>query len=689
MPAMTGTRSSTATAAVTALALLLASTTPAFGADQELLVRAVGQPPGRELVSLLARSAEPRTILLAEHPDYAGLTYSALAEKFCGAVPDGYLDELRAINPGQTIDLVALAGSAAFSVKWPACFEVRNNVTYKIRKNDNPTAIRLSLTGEFAAGPELDTYFQSSGINPRTAILKPGTTLQLPFQTLKTRIRIPSGQVAAFMANLKTVAGRRAQVEIPRSSGTLIGSLPAGATLGTDQDCTYETDERYPFAALEVANAYDALKGQQNAVYVTVVDNGFFGVPCSAAACPGSLSADGDFSPRFPRQFFAKPSFYTSYGSTLGVNYVLEPLNYRDLQAADVNDISGHGTHVAGLVLGGPTFERHRQQLLVDGSSGTGRIELSILAVARGTLELDSQTEARIKTAVDAMVSPMLVNMSIAFDEPDAEGAFNKLLEENKILFVAAAGNGHEDLGEHHIYPAALGGKGRANLITVASIDSTGKLSAFSNYGEAVDIAAPGCKISSWLDAEGSDIPLSGTSQAAPLVTFAASLLLAKLQPITPRAIKNRLIYSGDLIQNAAGRRQVWSHTRLAIPKALFVHDDFLFVREGPGFGAYLGDIERFTGVACAGKERDFDDIRSLKRISPSEVMVYTETSSGPVSVCPGKLADHTVADPTVPVTLTFHVRSRLQGASVLDPSEKTLTFNAADLIELVRKMPD
>jgi hypothetical protein len=147
MPAMTGTRSSTATAAVTALALLLASTTPAFGADQELLVRAVGQPPGRELVSLLARSAEPRTILLAEHPDYAGLTYSALAEKFCGAVPDGYLDELRAINPGQTIDLVALAGSAAFSVKWPACFEVRNNVTYKIRKNDNPTVADRGICG--------------------------------------------------------------------------------------------------------------------------------------------------------------------------------------------------------------------------------------------------------------------------------------------------------------------------------------------------------------------------------------------------------------------------------------------------------------------------------------------------------------------------------------------------------------
>lgn len=685
---MTGSRGSTATAVMTALALILASATSASGADQELLVRAVGQSPAPGLVSFLARSAEPRTILLAEHPDYAGLTYNAIAEKLCGAVQDGYLDEVRALNPGQTIDPVGLAGSAAFSLKWPACFEVRNNVTYKIRKNDNPTAIRLSLTGEFAAGPELDTYFQSSGINPRTATLKPGTMLQLPFQTLKTKIQVPSGQAAAFMTNLKAAAGRRAQVEVPRSSGTLIGSLPAGATLGTDQDCTYETDDRYPFAALEVANAYDALKEQQNTVYVTVVDNGFFGVPCSAAACPGSLSADDDFSPRFPRQFFAKPSFYMSYGSTLGVNYVLEPLNYRDLQAADVNDVSGHGTHVAGLVLGGPTFEPYRQRL-VDGSSGTGRIGLSILAVARGTLELDSQTEARIKTAVDAMVSPMLVNMSIAFDEPDAESAFNKLLEEDKILFVAAAGNGHDDLGEHPIYPAALGGKGRANLITVASIDSTGRLSAFSDYGEAVDIAAPGCKISSWLDAEGPDIPLSGTSQAAPLVTFAASLLLSKLQPITPRAVKNRLIYSGDLIQNAASRRQVWSHTRLAIPKALFVHDDFLFVREGPGFGAYLGEIERFTGVACAGKERDFDDIRSLKRVSASEVMVYTETPSGPVSVCPGKLADHTVADPTVPVTLTFHARAQLQGASIIDAAGKTLTFNAGDLIELVRRMPN
>jgi subtilisin family serine protease len=287
------------------------------------------------------------------------------------------------------------------------------------------------------------------------------------------------------------------------------------------------------------------------------------------------------------------------------------------------------------------------------------------------------------------MVSPMLVNLSIAFDEPDAEDAFNKLLQKEKTLFVAAAGNGHEDLNEHRIYPASLGGKLRPNFMTVASIDSTGRLSAFSNYGEAVDIAAPGCKISSWLDAERPDVALSGSSQAAPLVTFAAALLLSKLQPISPRAVKNRLIYSGDLIQNPDSRKKVWSHVRLAIPKALFVHDDFLFVREGTGFGAYLGEIERFTGVTCAAKDRDFDELRSLKRVSPNLVFVYTETAAGPVSVCEGKLADHTAADPNVPVTLTFHARAKLRGASIIDAGNQVLTVSAADVVELVRRMPD
>ena len=59
------------------------------------------------------------------------------------------------------------------------------------------------------------------------------------------------------------------------------------------------------------------------------------------------------------------------------------------------------------------------------------------------------------------------------------------------ILFVAAAGNsGYNCDTSSSCYPAE---NSNSNLIAVASIDSNGALSSFSNYGATtIDIGAPG-----------------------------------------------------------------------------------------------------------------------------------------------------------------------------------------------------
>lgn len=669
-------------------ATILAPT--AYAQDQELLVRAVGQPPSKELVAALAETALPRSMRAAEHPEFASLTFGQIAERLCGDLQEGYIEALAKMNPASTVNVTSVAGAGAFAVKWPACFELRRNVSYKVSKDDNPTSIRLHLTGEFADGPELDKFFEPAGINPRKSALQTGQTLKLPFKTLKTRVFVSPAQAALLRATLLRIGGRRVQVEQPIARGSLIGPARGGTTLAGNDECVSDTDDRYPFNPVEVANAYNELLEEQNTVYVSVIDNGFFGVPCTAARCPSTLASAADYSPRFPKPFFARPSVYKAYGANLGIEHILGPINYPDLTPADVNDVSGHGTHVAGLVLGGPAYESYRSPL-IDSASGRGRLALSIIAVSRGTLDLDTQTEMRIGPAIDAMVSPMVVNMSIAFAEQDAANTFRDILTKNpKTLFVAAAGNDGEDLKERRIYPASLGGEERLNLITVGSVDSNGLLSNFSNFGANVDLAAPGCNITSWIDGEGPKVSISGTSQAAPLVTFAAALLLSKSPASMPRAIKNRLIYSGDLIRDKASRAKVWSGVRLAIPKALFVNDDFVFVREGGKYAAYLGKIERFGGVTCASNDRSFDDIRSLKRISASEVQVFTATKSGPVSVCSGKLADATVADPNVEVIIRFSPRVRLQGASAIQADATTpRSFRARDLVELIRSTPN
>ena len=77
-------------------------------------------------------------------------------------------------------------------------------------------------------------------------------------------------------------------------------------------------------------------------------------------------------------------------------------------------------------------------------------------------------------------------------------------------------------------YPAASSLEFPNRVLTVGALAPDGTLASFSNKGAAaVGIAAPGCNIESTLPG-GKTGPMSGTSQAAPQVTFAAALLYSE-----------------------------------------------------------------------------------------------------------------------------------------------------------------
>lgn len=109
------------------------------------------------------------------------------------------------------------------------------------------------------------------------------------------------------------------------------------------------------------------------------------------------------------------------------------------------------------------------------------------------------------------------------------------------ILFIAAAGNSGTNNDARAAYPS---GYDVPNVIAVATIDRTGALASFSQYGKrTVDLGAPGVGIWSTTALDGYS-SYSGTSMATPHVTGAAALYTSTHPGATVAQINNALLTS-------------------------------------------------------------------------------------------------------------------------------------------------
>jgi subtilisin family serine protease len=194
---------------------------------------------------------------------------------------------------------------------------------------------------------------------------------------------------------------------------------------------------------------------------------------------------------------------------------IMTGYNYIDPSALPEDGFS-HGTHVAGIVGAA-------------GNNGVGisgvswNVRLMPLKILDDNGNGDSANLAKsICFAVDN--GAKIINMSIGDRNSswpckmaDVEEAF-KYAESKGVLLVGAAGN---DSSESVNCPAAY-----EQAIAVSSVTDYGGLSSFSNYGEQVDIAAPGgggARIYSTVPG-GYDYK-QGTSMATPHVSGVAALI--------------------------------------------------------------------------------------------------------------------------------------------------------------------
>lgn len=194
----------------------------------------------------------------------------------------------------------------------------------------------------------------------------------------------------------------------------------------------------------------------------------------------------------------------------------------------DPQDEHGHGTYIAGTIVDStPGMDNIKiMPVRVLGASGSG----SYAGVAEG-----------IRYAADNGAN--VINLGLGASHSDIIDSAVQYAINRKITIVTSSGNDSDDVANH--CPAHI-----QDCITVAAADQNLSPYIASNYGYAVDIAAPGVDILG-LALTGGYATKTGTSPATPFVSAAAALLICDygMDELTPGMVS-------DLIEIAA---EEWS----------------------------------------------------------------------------------------------------------------------------------
>ncbi|MFC4077558.1 S8 family peptidase [Salinithrix halophila] len=268
--------------------------------------------------------------------------------------------------------------------------------------------------------------------------------------------------------------------------------------------------EQYGPQKLEAPQAWDTTKGKKE-VKVAIVDTG---VDYNHEDLKGKVEKGGDF-----------------------IDNDKDPM-----------DEQGHGTHCAGIAAAA-----------TDNGKGIAGIapDVTIYAVrvldANGSGSNESVAKG-ITDAADAGANVISLSLGGAEESKVIEDAVNYAHKKGSVI-VAAAGNESTDAPS---YPAYY-----EKAIAVAATDGDDKLGEFSNYGDWVDVAAPGVDILSTVPNNGYE-KFSGTSMATPHVAGLAGLIAS--QGKKGDEIRKAIESTSDKTEGAGSK---FTHGRVNAAKAI------------------------------------------------------------------------------------------------------------------------
>jgi subtilisin family serine protease len=242
-----------------------------------------------------------------------------------------------------------------------------------------------------------------------------------------------------------------------------------------------------------------------------------------------------------------------------------------------VNDLNGHGTHVAGIAAAighnatgvtGAGWNFLIMMVRVSDDAGGGST-ISILTSGARWAVSDPDPAKRAK----------VVSTSYSGVESPSVGTTGTFIRSQGSLYMWAAGNNNRELNAGADWP---------DVIIVGATDQVDARAGFSNFGAPVDVAAPGVNIFATFRGGGYGF-LSGTSMATPLANGVAALTWAVNTHFTPAEVEG-FLFNGTDDLGAAGDDAIFGRGRINAFKSVELARAAACSHDRCTIGAALGD---------------------------------------------------------------------------------------------------
>ena len=213
------------------------------------------------------------------------------------------------------------------------------------------------------------------------------------------------------------------------------------------------------------------------------------------------------------------------------------------------NDLSGHGTHVAGTAAGSHWGVAKNATLVpvrVLDAGGFGSSSTIIAGVD-------------FVTADHQQGQPAVANMSLTLHAGSSalDNAVTRSIIDG-VTYVIAAGNHNNSTAPCNFSPSRVQGSLTVGATTITDSRDT----SYSNFGTCVEIYAPGTNIqSAWYTSDTDSNVISGTSMAAPHAAGVAALYLESDPGASPSTVISVII--SNATQNVISNVGSGSHNRL------------------------------------------------------------------------------------------------------------------------------